>query len=90
MQRLVVLPVDAQELLPARGIERVHDLLEPRPADGGEELLGRDLARQHRAGRMLHGSEDDLARVDDRAVEIEQDDREAHVDRSIYCNGSFQ
>ena len=78
VQRLVVLAVDAEELLAARGIERVHHLLEPRPADGGEELLGRDLARQHRAGRMAHGGEDDLARVDDRAVEIEQEHWEAH------------
>ena len=38
----------------------------------------RDLAPEHGPHRVLHRREDDRPRVDQRAVEVEQDDREAH------------
>ena len=78
MQRLVVGTVDAHELVDARRIESVHLRLEPRPADGGEQLRIRVFAAQHRLGGVAHRCEDDRAGVDDGAVEIEQDDRVAH------------
>src|SRR5207247_8632585 len=42
-----------------------------------------DLTLEHGAGGMAHRREDDAARVDDGAVEVEEDDWEAHrPDRS--------
>ena len=78
MQRLVVGPVDADELVDPVGREGGHLRLEPRPADRLEELLVRVVATEHLARRMTHRGEDDRAGVDDGAVEIEQNDGEAH------------
>jgi len=78
VQRLVVGAIDAHELVDACGVEGLHLRLEPRPADGGQELGLGVVAAEHGLRGMAHRREDDRAGVDDSAVEIEQDDREAH------------
>ena len=50
---------------------------------GAAELLVRDVAAEDGLRRVPHGGDDDRPRVDHRAVEVEEHDREAHaVDRS--------
>ena len=78
VQRLVVGAVDAHELVDALRVERLHLRLEARPADGGEQLLVAVGAAQDRLGGVAHRGEDDRARVDDGAVEVEEDDRVPH------------
>jgi hypothetical protein len=47
-------------------------------ADGPHQLLVAVFAAEHLAGRVPHRREDDRGRVDDGAVEIEEDDGKAH------------
>ena len=85
VQRLVVRAVDAHELVDPVRVERHHLRLEPRPADGRQQLVVGVLAADDRLGGMPHRGEDDRAGVDHGAVEIEEDDREAHA--SIVASG---
>src|SRR5919197_1925428 len=78
VQRLVVRAVAPDELVDLVGREHGHLRLETGPADRAEELVVAELLTQHLARRMPHRGEDDRARVDDGAVEIEENDREAH------------
>ncbi len=81
VERLVVGTVDVDELVDALGIELAHLGDQALPADrGAYELLVR-LAAEHRDRRMAHRGEDDRPGVDERAVEVEEDDAVAH--RSI-------
>ena len=79
VERLVVGPVDVDELVDALGIEVAHLGDQPRPADrGAHELLVR-LAAEHRHRRVAHRGDDDRPGVDQRAVEVEEDDAVAHA-----------
>jgi hypothetical protein len=83
VERLVVRPVGAHELVDPVGGQREHLRLEPGPADRGHQLAVGDLPREHGARRVAHRGEDDPPGVDDGSVEVEQDDGEAHgLDRS--------
>jgi len=66
------------QLVDAIGSEDLHLRLEPRASDRLHQLRVLVLAAEHLAGRVTHRGEDDRARVDDRTVEIEEDDGEAH------------
>src|SRR5205085_11737649 len=78
MKRLVVLAVSADELVDARGVERAHLLEEARTADRGKDPLVRHLAPEHGPGGVLERGEDHPARVDQGAVEVEEDDWKPH------------
>ena len=78
MQRLVVRAVDAHELVGSARRDRRHLRLQPRPADVGHQLVVAVVASEDGLRRVPHRGEDDRARVDDGAVEIEEDDRMAH------------
>jgi hypothetical protein len=78
VQRLVVGAVGADELVDPVGRERRHLRLEPGPADRLQQLGVGVVAAEHRARRVAHRGEDDRAGVDDGAVEVEEDGREAH------------
>jgi hypothetical protein len=78
VERLVVRAVDVHELVDPIGSEDLHLRLEPRASDRLHQLRVLILAAEHLAGSVTHRGEDDRARVDDSAVEIEEDDREAH------------
>ena len=78
VQRLVVLAVAGDELVDAVGVDQAHLLDQARAADGAPELLVRDLAAEHGLRRVAHRRDDDRAGVDHGAVEVEEDDREAH------------
>ena len=77
VDRLVVLAVHAHELVGPIRREGHHLRLEPGAADVRHQLGVAVVAREHRARGMAHRGEDDPAGVDDGAVEIEEDDREA-------------
>ena len=87
VERLVVGAIDADELLDVLlASEHVHLRLEARPADRRHQHLVGDLPAEHRPGGMAHRREDDPAGVDDGAVEVEEDDGEAHsFDASRVC-----
>src|SRR5438270_607090 len=78
LELLIVRTVDAHELVDAVGSEHRKLRLEPRAADRLHQLGVLVLAAEHLAGGVTHRGEDDRARVDDGAVEIEEDNREAH------------
>ena len=78
VQRLVVRAVDVHELLDPVGRERVHLRLEAGPADRLHQILVGVVAPENLARRVPHRGEDDPAGVDDRSVEVEEDDRESH------------
>ena len=63
---------------PPSGVELAHLLLEIARADAGEQDLVRVVAPEHGRGRVPVGGENDPAGVDDRAVEVEEDNGEAH------------
>ena len=88
VQRLVVGAVDVDELVDAVGVELVHLRDQAGPADrGAHELLVR-LAPEHGHGRMPHRGDDDRPRVDQGAVEIEEDDADtACADRIRAARG---
>ena len=81
VERDVVRAVDVHELRRrASGSIATHLRFEARPADGPHQLGVRVLTAEDLARRVTHRREDDRAGVDDRAVEIEEDDRESHCD----------
>src|SRR5205823_14250336 len=86
MEPLVVLPVGADELVGARLVECSHLLEEPRSADRGEDSLVRYLAPEHGPRGVLERGEDHPARVDQGAVEVEEDDRKPH--QAMVSSGS--
>ena len=78
VERLVVRAVGVDELVDAVGVEVAHLRDQAGPADrGADELLVR-LAAEHRQRGVAHRGEDDRPGVDQRAVEVEQHDGEAH------------
>jgi len=78
VKRLVVLAVGGDEVVDLLRVERVHLGDEARTADGcGKDFL-RDLATEHRSGGVFHRRDDHRARVDQRAIEVEEDDAKAH------------
>ncbi len=78
VKRVVVDPIGLDELVDAVGVERLHLRDEALAAHRRRKLLIRKLTPRHRADGMVHGREDDRPGVDQRAVEIEEDDGEAH------------
>ena len=78
VQPVVVHLVRLEQCLRALGVDRLHLRNDPLPADGQPELVGGDLATEYRPNGVLHGGEDDWPGVDQRAVEVEEDDAEAH------------
>ncbi len=79
MQRLVVRAIDADELVGPLLVEGPHLLVDVGAADRGRKHLVRDLALEHRLVGVAERGEDDLAGVDQRSVEIEEDGRIAHA-----------
>ena len=80
--------VDAYELVDPRrvGVEPRHLRLEIRAADLREDLLVREPPLQHGLRRVVERREDQLRRIDERAVEIEEDDGEHRLDPSHRAN----
>ena len=78
MQRLVVRPINRDELVRTVGRKGLHLRLEPRPADRGHQLLVGNLDAENLSGGVSHRGENDRAGIDDRAVEIEENDRKTH------------
>ena len=78
VERLVVRAVARDEVVDAGRVERAHLLVERRTADVGEQRLVGYLAREDGARSVPERREDHRAGVDQRAVEVEEDDREAH------------
>ena len=79
VQRLVVRPVHLDQLVDAVGIELAHLAVEPGAADRGAHLDLVHLGAEHRLHGVPHRREDDRPGVDQRAVEVEEDDAVAHV-----------
>ena len=75
VQRLVVRPVGLDELVDALGVELAHLRDQSRAADRRAHELLVGLAPEHGRASVAHRSEDDRPRVDQRAVEVEEDDR---------------
>jgi hypothetical protein len=59
VQRLVVLAVDAHELVGALRVEEPHLLVQALPADRRHQHVVLDLALEHGARGMPHRGEDD-------------------------------
>jgi len=79
VETLVVLLVRLEERVRSLGVDRLHLRHDSLAADRHAELVARDLAAEHGAHRVLHRRQDDRPRVDQRAVEIEEDDAKAHA-----------
>jgi hypothetical protein len=78
VQGLVVGAVRVDQVVHPVLVQRAHLRDQARPADGGRQLLVGDLAAEHRRGGVPHRRDDHRPGVDERAVEVEQDDRVAH------------
>jgi hypothetical protein len=78
VERRVVPSVGDDELLDAVGRDRRHLLVQARASHPRGDPHVRDLALQHLLRRVPEGGHDDRAGVDDRAVEVEEDDGKAH------------
>ena len=78
VEPVVVLLVGLEQRVGVLGVDRLHLRDDPLPADRQPELVAGDLAPEHGANGVLHRREDDRPGVDQRAVEVEEDDREAH------------
>jgi len=76
---LVVLAVAGDEVLYAVGVDQAHLLDQAGAAHGSAELLVGDVAVEDGLRRVSHRRDDDRAGVDHGAVEVEEDDREAHL-----------
>ena len=79
VQPVVVLLVGLEQRIGVLDVDRLHLRDDSLAADGHPQLVGRNLATEHGADRVLHRREDDRPGVDQRAVEVEQDDPEAHT-----------
>ena len=82
VERLVVRPVHVDELVDAFGVEVAHLRDQAGAADRGPDGLLVRLPAEDGQRRVLHRGEDDRPRVDQRPVEVEEDDGEAHRLRS--------
>ena len=78
VQRLVVGAVDGDELVHSIRVEGVHLSLQAGAPDGLHQLLVPEFAAEHLAGGVAHRRENDAARVDHGAVEIEENDGIPH------------
>ena len=78
VQPVVVHLVRLEQRLGVLGVDRLHLRDDPLPADRQPELVGGNLAPEDRPNGVLHRGEDDRPGVDQRAVEVEEDDAEAH------------
>ena len=78
VERRVELAVGVRELVRLLGVELAHLLLEVPGADAGHQHLVGEVSPEHGRRRVPVGREDHPAGVDDRAVEVEEDDGEAH------------
>ena len=78
VQRLVVRPINRDELVDTVGRKGLHLRLEPGAADRGHQLLVGNLDAENLSGGVSHRGENDRAGIDDGAVEIEEDDRKTH------------
>src|SRR4029453_18971625 len=72
-------PVNPYELVDVLLVEGAHLVVDVGAADRGGEHLVRDLSLQHGLGRVAERGKDDLAGIDERAVEIEEDGRITHL-----------
>ncbi len=75
---VVELAVDVEQLLRALLVEHAH-LLEQRTPDALAQLLLGQLAAEHGRERVAVRGDDQRHRVDQRAVEVEDDGRVAHT-----------
>ena len=82
-----MLAIDGDELIHAVGRECPHLRLQTGSSDGGHELGVGRLDPEHLLGRMPHRGEDDRAGIDDRAVQIEENDGKPHPRRWYPCTG---
>ncbi len=78
VQRLVVGAVDVDQLVDAIRVEIAHLRHEPLPTDGGTHSVLVGLTAEHGDRRVTHRGHDDRPRVDQGAVEVEEDDAVAH------------
>ena len=78
VERLVVGAVDLDELVDPVGIEVVHLGDQTRPADRRLDPLLVRLQAEHGHRGVAHRGDDDRPGVDQRAVEVEEDDAVAH------------
>ncbi len=81
--------VGLDELVHPIGIEVTHLRDQPRAADRRADELLVGLTAENGQRRVLHRGDDDRARVDQRAVEIEEDRVEAHGRRKIGARGAL-
>ena len=79
MERLVVCAVGVDEPVDAVGVEVTHLRDEAGAADRGADKLLVRLRPEDGHGRVSHRGEDDRARVDQRAVQIEEHNPKAHA-----------
>ena len=79
VQTVVVLLVRLEQLVDVIRVDGGHLGDDALAADRHLQLGRRDLAAEDGADRVLHRREDDRPRVDQRAVEVEEDDAEAHA-----------
>ncbi len=70
--------VRVDQLVDAVGVEVAHLRDQARAADRGADELLVGVAAEDGPRRVPHRGEDDRPGVDQRAVEVEEDDREAH------------
>ena len=79
VERLVVRAIDVDEPFDVVGRERRHLRLEAGTADRLQQFLVGIVTAQDLTRGVPHRGEDDPARVDDGAVEVEEDGLEAHA-----------
>ena len=80
--RIVVLAVHAHELVDVLGVEQRHLVREVRAADLRQDLLVGETPAKDRLRRVMEGAEDHRGGVDERAVEVEEDDWKPHPRQS--------
>jgi len=78
VQPVVVVLVRLQQFVGVLRVDRRHLRDDALAADGHLQLGRRDLAAENRADCVLHRREDDRAGVDQRPVEVEEDDPKSH------------
>ncbi len=78
VERNVVRTVDGHELVHPRRLDRLHLLPQGRASDTGQQPFVGHVVSEDRPRGMPERGEDHRPRVDEGAVEVEEDDREAH------------